>query len=248
MTTTNTKTALIAGASGGIGRAVATMLAGAGYRTALVGRDRQKLDEVAASIEASSPIVATCDITDRDQVKAMVESVRSGLGEIDVLVCAAGVNVRQRSLRALDPADWDRVIAANLTGAFNLVYYVVQGMRARGGGLVVQISSLAGLRASTVTGAAYSAAKFGQTALGICLGREERGRGVRSSVICSGEVDTGLLDVRAARPGGGEGAAARREGILKPEDVASAVLFLAELPPRAHVPELVIKPVIDDFS
>jgi NADP-dependent 3-hydroxy acid dehydrogenase YdfG len=96
--------------------------------------------------------------------------------------------------------------------------------------------------------AAYSASKFAQAALGMVLGREERGRGIRSTVIYPGEVDTPFLDIRAARPGGGEGSAPRREGILKPEDVAQAVRFLAELPPRAHVPELVIKPTIDDFS
>jgi NADP-dependent 3-hydroxy acid dehydrogenase YdfG len=242
--------ALVVGASGGIGRAVARELAEAGARLALVGRDRQKLEETRAALgdAGASAIVATCDITARHEVGAMVEAVIAALGAIDILVCAAGVNVRQRSLRSLDPADWDRVIAANLTGAFNLLHFVAPSMRTRGSGLVVQISSLAGLRANVVTGAAYSAAKFGQTALGVCLGREERGRGIRSTVICAGEVDTGLLDVRAARPGGGEGTASRREGILKPEDVAAAVRFLAELPPRAHVPELVIKPTIDDFS
>src|SRR5262249_5169429 len=138
--------------------------------------------------------------------------------------------------------------AANLTGAFNLIHFVVPSMRTRGDGLVVQLSSLAGVRASAVAGAAYSASKFGQAALGVCLGREERGRGIRSTVIYPGEVDTPFLDIRAARPGGGEGSAPRREGILQPADVAQAVRFLVELPPRAHVPELVIKPTIDDFS
>ena len=121
-------------------------------------------------------------------------------------------------------------------------------MRERGAGLIVFISSLSGLRASSVAGAAYSASKFGEAALGLTLAREERGRNLRSTVIYPGEVDTAFLDIRAARPGGGEAKPQRREGILKPEDVAAAVCFVAELPPRAHVPELVIKPTIDDFS
>ena len=98
------------------------------------------------------------------------------------------------------------------------------------------------MRASTLGGAGYSASKFGQSALGICLGREEGTRGIRSSVIYPGEVNTPILDARPV-PVGPE----RREAILQPEDVAAAVKFLVELHPRAHVPELVIKPTVDDF-
>ncbi|APR84483.1 3-oxoacyl-[acyl-carrier protein] reductase [Minicystis rosea] len=244
------RTALIVGASGGIGRAVAAALVGAGARVALVGRDGDKLEATRASLDVSGERaqVFPCDITDRAAVGDMVSAVLSSLGSIQMLVNAAGLNVRNRSLRAIDPADWDRVIAANLTAAFNLIHFVVPAMRERGDGLVIQISSLSGLRASTVAGAAYSASKFGEAALGLTLGREERGRNIRSTVLYPGEVDTPFLDVRAVRPGGAEGKPQRREGILKPEDVAAAVLFLAALPPRAHVPELVLKPTIDDFS
>jgi NADP-dependent 3-hydroxy acid dehydrogenase YdfG len=251
--TSQQRTALIAGASGGIGRAVAVALAEAGIRTALVGRDRDKLEATRAALGdggRSSPVF-TCDLTVRAEAGAMVEAALAALGSIDVLICATGLNVRQRSLRAIDPADWDRVIAQNLTAAFNLIHFAAPSMRARGEGLVVQMSSLAGTRASTVAGAAYSAAKFGQSALGLVLGREERGRNLRSTVVYLGEVDTPFLDVRAARPGGGESPPSsgnRREGILKPSDVGQAVRFLVDLPPRAHVPELVMKPTIDDFS
>jgi NADP-dependent 3-hydroxy acid dehydrogenase YdfG len=251
------QTAMIVGASGGIGRAVAVTLAEAGARLALVGRDRDKLEETRAALGAvaASAVVLGCDATDRAQVAAMVAEALGALGAIDILVCASGLNIRQRGLRVIDPADWDRVIAANLTAAFNLIHFVAPSMRERGNGLVIQISSLAGMRASAIAGAAYSASKFGQAALGLVLGREERGRNLRSTVIYPGEVDTPFLDVRAARPGGGEVAASspatpakRREGILQPEDVAAAVRFLAELPARVHVPELVLKPTIDDFS
>jgi NADP-dependent 3-hydroxy acid dehydrogenase YdfG len=243
------KTALVIGASGGLGRAIALMLAGEGYALALVGRDIEKLkstrDELGAA--AQSALLLACDLTDRAQAQAMVEQVLAQMTFIDVLICAAGLNVRQRSLRSLDPADWDRVIAANLTTAFNAIHFVLPSMRTRGAGLIVQISSLAGLRANTITGAAYSAAKFAQGALGISIGREERGRGIRSTVIYSGEVNTPLLGVRAERLGAtaDEG---RRAMILQPQDIADAVRLLVTLPPRAHIPELVIKPTIDDFS
>jgi NADP-dependent 3-hydroxy acid dehydrogenase YdfG len=222
-------------------------LAEAGVRLALVGRDSEKLEATRAALgTTATSLVAACDVTDRLQVESTVQTVLAALGSIDVLVFSAGVNTRQRSLRTLEPADWDRLIATNLTGAYNLIHFVLPSMRQRGNGLVIQISSLSGLRASTLSGAAYSASKFGQSALGICLGREERGRGIRSSVIYPGEVNTSFLDIRSARPGGGD--SPRREEILQPADVAAAVRFLAELPPRAHIPELVIKPTIDDFS
>jgi len=242
------KTALVIGASGGLGRAIASMLAEEGYALALVGRDIAKLHSLRDAMgSAQGALLLSCDLTDRAQAQAMVEQVLAQFNHIDVLICAAGMNVRQRSLRSLDPADWDRVIAANLTTAFNAIHFVLPSMRAHGSGLIVQISSLAGLRANTVTGAAYSAAKFAQSALGISIGREERGRGIRSTVIYSGEVNTPLLDVRAERLGASadEG---RRAVILKSQDIAELVRFIVKLPPRAHIPELVIKPTIDDFS
>ena len=164
------------------------------------------------------------------------------LDSIDVLVCNAGTNVRNRSLESLEPADWDRMIATNLTGSFNLVHYVLPSMRQRKNGLVIQICSVSGLRASTLGGAGYSASKFGQSALGICLGREEGAHGIRSSVIYPGEVETPILDARPVPVG-----AERRSVILQPDDIAAAVKFLVELHPRAHVPELVITPTVDDF-
>jgi NADP-dependent 3-hydroxy acid dehydrogenase YdfG len=243
------KTALVLGASGGLGRVIAPMLAEEGYTLALVGRDPVKMHAVRSSLGANADdaLMFLCDLTDRRQVQGMVEGALAQLGFIDVLICAAGLNVRQRSLRSLDPADWDRVIAANLTAAFNAIHFVLPSMRTRGKGLIIQISSLAGIRANTVTGAAYSAAKFAQSALGISIGREERGRGIRSTVIYSGEVNTPLLDVRAERLGAtaDEG---RKANILQPQDIVDIVRLIVNLPPRAHIPELVIKPAIDDFS
>jgi NADP-dependent 3-hydroxy acid dehydrogenase YdfG len=215
-----------------------------GLRIGLLGRDREKLERVRSELTSGRDraVVAACDIADRVAVKAAVEQVASALGTIDVLVSNAGTNVRNRSLESLDPADWDRTIATNLTGSYNVLHYVLPLMRTRQNGLVIQICSIAGIRASTLGGAGYSASKFGQAALGICLGREEGGRGIRSSVIYPGEVETPILDARPVPVG-----AERRAVILQPDDIAAAVRFLVELHPRAHVPELVITPTVDDF-
>jgi NADP-dependent 3-hydroxy acid dehydrogenase YdfG len=239
------QTALITGAGSGMGEAIARDLAGAGVRVALVGRDRAKLERVRDSFGAEAAaraLVEPCDVGDREAVAAMVGRVTEAFGAIDLLVCNAGVNTVKRSLADLPPEDWDRVLATNLTGAFNLVHHVLPGMRARKKGLVIQVASIAGVRASLLGGVAYSASKFGQAALGLCLGREARGDGVKSTVIYPGEVNTPILDARP-KPVPPE----RRAAILQPEDVAAAVRFLAELPARATVPELVLTPAVDDF-
>ncbi len=238
------KTALVTGAGSGIGRSITATLAEMGLRVALLGRDREKLERSRAELAKGrdSAFVAACDISDRFAVEAVVNQILTAFEGIDVLVCNAGTNVKNRSLESLEPADWDRMIATNLTGSFNLVHAILPSMRQKKNGLVIQICSVSGLRASTLGGAGYSASKFGQSALGICLGREEGVRGIRSSVIYPGEVNTPILDARPV-PVGPE----RRAAILQPEDVAAAVKFLVELHPRAHVPELVIKPTVDDF-
>jgi NADP-dependent 3-hydroxy acid dehydrogenase YdfG len=240
-----TRTALVTGAGSGIGKSTALALSGIGLRVALVGRDRAKLERARAELPKGrdSAFVATCEITDRAAVKALVDQVLAEFQVIDVLVCNAGTNVRNRSLEALDPADWDHMIATNLTGSFNLIHHVLPSMRARKSGMVIQICSISGLRASTVGGIGYSASKFGQSALGIGIGREEADRGIRSTVIYPGEVETPILDARPVPV-----SADRRAVILQPEDVAAAVRFVVELHPRARVPELVITPTVDDFA
>jgi NADP-dependent 3-hydroxy acid dehydrogenase YdfG len=241
----NLQTALVTGAGSGIGRSIATTLASMGLRVALVGRDREKLERIKAELAVGreSALAATCDVADRAAVEALVGQVLAAFGTIDVLVCNAGINVKNRSIESLRPGDWDRMIATNLTGAFNLVYFVLPHMRMRGNGLIIQICSVSGISANPIGGTGYSASKFGQRALGIGLGREEGVHGIRSSVIHPGEVDTPILDHRPV-PVPPE----RRAVILQPDDVAAAVKFLVELPARAHVPELVIKPTVDDFG
>lgn len=240
-------TAIVTGAGSGIGRGVALALARKGLRVALVGRGRDKLDETAALIarepDHPAPVALPCDITDRNSVAVMARAAAEALGAIDVLVCNAGTNVRDRSLARLSHDDWQKMIDTNLTGAFNLVHAVLPGMRERESGLIVQVCSISGKRASVLGGAGYSASKFGQAALGICLGREEGPHGIRSTVIYPGEVNTPILDARPV-PVPEE----RRRVILQPEDVAAAVAFLVDLHPRASVPELVIKPTVDDWA
>ncbi len=241
---TTLKTALVTGAGSGMGRAIASTLVDLGLDVALVGREQAKLEETrtALGLKADQARVEPCDVSDRSAVGSMVERVLKDFGSIDVLVSNAGINVAKRSMEQLDPSDWDRMLAINLTGSFNLAHFVLPSMRANRRGLVVQVCSISGKRVSVLGGIGYSASKFGQAALGLCLGREERQHGIRSTVIYPGEVNTPILDRRPVpvEP-------ARRAAILQPEDIAAAVRFLVTLDPRASVPELVMTPAVDDW-
>src|SRR5205823_4678046 len=146
-------------------------------------------------------------------------------------------NVRRRTFRELSPEDWQLLMRANLDSAYYCIHAVLPKMLERRDGVIINISSIAGKRASALGGAAYSASKFGMSALGLCLAAEERESGIRVSNLYPGEVNTPILEVRP-QPVSEE----QRQRILQPEDVAAAVLFVATLPPHVSVPELVIKP------
>lgn len=227
---------LVTGGGSGIGLAIARAFAAAGARVAIAGRDTAKLQAAAKSISGGRATTHAADVTDVEQVKRLVADVRSG-GEIDVLVNNAGANVKGRSIRELTPESWNTLIRANLDSAFYCIHAVLPHMRARKKGLIVNISSIAGLRALPLAGAGYAAAKFGMSALGTCLGAEEREAGIRVTNIYPGEVNTPILAQRPTPL-----TEAQLAALLQPEDVAAAVMFVAGLPERAHVPDLVIKP------
>jgi NADP-dependent 3-hydroxy acid dehydrogenase YdfG len=137
----------------------------------------------------------------------------------------------------LNPERWRYLVAANLDSAYYCVHAVLPQMVQRKDGLIINVSSVSGKRAGPLGGAAYAAAKFGMAALGICLAAEEKDSNIRVCNIYPGEVDTPILKDRPT-PVTEE----HRQRILRPEDVAAAVLFVATLPPSVSVPELVIKP------
>lgn len=237
------KAALVTGGGSGIGAACALALAAAGCRVAISGRREDKLREVAGRHGGPSELlVCPADVADRESVGRLFQRVMQQFGRIDILVQAAGINVVNRTMESLDPADWDRLLQVNLTGAYNCMRAVLPQMRERRDGVIVNISSIAGLRAGPLGGVAYNASKFGMTALGTTVAVEEKDRGIRITTIYPGEVDTPILQQRPVAV-----TAEQRAKILQPEDVAAAVLMVVSLPPRAHVPHLVIKPTTQAF-
>jgi NADP-dependent 3-hydroxy acid dehydrogenase YdfG len=232
------KTALVTGGGSGIGLAVARAFLQAGARVAIAGRDADKLRRAAEALSGGDRLVQhAADLTDAAQAQALVQGVIGRFGHLDILVNNAGMNIKARAVRELTPESWRRMTQANLDSAFYCIYAALPHMLQRREGLVINICSIAGLRAGPLGGAAYVAAKFGMHGLGICLAEEVREVGIRVSNIYPGEVDTPIL-VNRPKPVTEE----QRQKILQPEDVADAVLMVATLPPRASVPELVIKP------
>ena len=232
------KVAVITGGGSGVGKAVALLFLQEGAKVVIAGRDPAKLAAVATEANAGDNLrTVPTDVSSAAQCQAMIQSATEAFGRVDILVNNAGTNIKARTIRELTPEAWDMMIRTNLDGAFYCTKAVLPQMFDRKDGVIVNVVSVAGKRANPLGGAAYVAAKFGMGGLGVVLSNEEKDSGVRVSNVYPGEIDTPILAARP-KPVSEE----QRALILKPEDVADAVLFVASLPPRVSVPELVIKP------
>jgi NADP-dependent 3-hydroxy acid dehydrogenase YdfG len=234
---------LVTGGGSGIGLAVARACLAEGARVAIASRDAARLARAAESVGAGNQLMQhAADVSDPDQVHALVSTVTSRLGPVDILVNNAGTNIKARMFRELTPETWKLLVGANLDGAFYCMRELVPQMAQRGRGLIINVNSIAGVRASPLGGPGYSAAKFGLHALSLCLGAEVKTDGIRVCGVYPGEVNTPILDVRPKSVD-----EAHRQRILQPEDVAAAVLFIAKLPAHVVVPELVITPLAQGY-
>lgn len=231
--------AVVTGAGSGVGRSIAIALASQGHRTVILGRRLDSLKETAALAgEAGSRILCMpCDISSRESVVAMGREVLKELGDVGILINAAGTNVPRRSLEVLSDADYHAMMDTNLNGAYWCVQAFLPGMRARRTGTIVNVVSDAAKQASPKAGPAYSMSKFGLVGLTQAINAEERGNGVRACALLPGDIDTPLLDKRPAPPD-----AQARSRMLMPEDVAECALLAVNLPSRAIVEEILIRP------
>ena len=233
--TLNGKTAWITGAGSGIGRAIALAFAAAGARVALTGRREAPLRETAALIGGGDVIAA--DLTDAAQVARAAARVAEALGGPDLLVNNAGVNTPRRYTHQLDAAAIRALVDGNLTAPFMTSTAVLPAMRARGGGLLIQVASMAGKNVSFLSGPGYTAAKHGFVALSQAINQENGIHGIRSSCICPGEVATDILRNRP-EPVPPEELAR----MLQAEDIARIALFLATTPPHVAITEVLVQP------
>ena len=224
------KIAVVTGAGTGVGRAIAEQLHEVGFKVASIGRRKEKLD-------AAFGIAISCDVANEAEVKAMAQSVRQQLGTPRVLVISAGLNVPKRSLAELSSDDFRKMIDVNLNGAFYCVREFLPMMRSAGGGTIVNIISDAGVQANAKAGGGYCASKFGLRGLTQTINAEERANGIRACSICPGDIDTPILELRPNPP-----SAEARKKMLRPEDVARCAMLAIELPDRAIVEEILIRP------
>jgi len=232
------KTAIVTGAGSGVGRAAAIRLVKEGWSVALVGRRAELLEATAAlTNDAKRTLVVPCDVADPAAVVKMTAAVLSTYGEVDALVHAAGTNIPDRSWPSLAVEDYQQVVDINLNGAFYCVRALLPAMRHKGAGTIVLIVSDAGITANAKAGPAYVASKFAERGLAQSINAEERGNGIRCTALCPGDINTPILDKRPVPPG-----AEAREKMLQPEDVAECVMLAINLPGRAVVEELVIRP------
>jgi NAD(P)-dependent dehydrogenase (short-subunit alcohol dehydrogenase family) len=186
------KVALITGAGSGIGRATALLMAREGARVAALGRTEEELREAVAAIEAEGGegMVVRADVADPTQMHDAVEAVIQRWGRLDVVFANAGVNGVWAPLEELEPEEWSRTIAINLTGTFLTLKYAAPYLKKQGGSVIVD-ASINGTRVFSNTGAtAYASSKAGQVALAKMVALELAPHRVRVNVICPGAIET----------------------------------------------------------
>jgi NAD(P)-dependent dehydrogenase (short-subunit alcohol dehydrogenase family) len=227
------KVAVVTGGSRGIGLAIARALAVEGVKVAVTGKDEGHLSAARREIEAAGGSVEAlrADVRRYPDVERSIATIVSRFGGLDIVVNNAGIGLFG-DVASLEPADWAEVIDTNLTGVFHVCHAAIPHLRRRGGGFIVNISSLAGKNAFR-GGAAYCASKSGLNAFSEALMQEVRYDGIRVSYVMPGSVATGFSS-------GDETAGA--DWKIAPEDVAEVVLDLVRSPSRTLASRVEMRP------
>jgi len=235
------RSALVTGASRGIGAAIAAALGRAGARVVLTARDERALRDAAGNA-GSDPIVIAADLTAADGVARIARETNAALGSApDILVNNAGI-FAIAPLTTMQVATFTATIATNLVAPFRLLHAFLAEMRVRGSGHIVTIGSIADRTVFPENGA-YSPAKYGLRALHEVLRLETRGTGVRATLVAPGSVatelwDTVRSDTQARADAGPERVLPDATAMLSPADVAAAVVYAVTQPSSVNVDEL----------
>ena len=239
MTVLTGKVAWVTGAGSGIGEAAAGALAKEGATVVLTGRRKEPLEETAAAIKKAGgkAVVKPGDLMKAATVTAIAAEIDKEFGRCDILVNNAGLNILERTWQQLTPESAEQVIDGNLSSAFYCSTAVLPMMRRRKDGVLIHTSSMAGRNPSILSGAAYSAAKHGVVAMSHTINMEECINGIRSTVVCPGEVATPILDKRPIPVSKEE-----RARMVQSEDVGDLIRYIACLPPHVVVNEVMIAP------
>jgi NADP-dependent 3-hydroxy acid dehydrogenase YdfG len=238
------KIAWLTGAGSGIGRAGAQALAETGARVIVSGRSQEGLDETVALItKAGGKAEAIAlDVADKAAVARAGAEILARHGGVDILVNSAGLNLSTRLWKQLTPDTFDHIVGINLNGALYCIYAVLPAMRAKKSGLVINVSSWAGRFEEYLTGPAYNASKTALAALTLSLNDEECVNGIRACCLFPGEVATPILRHRPVPPTQEE-----IDRMLQAEDLGKTIRFVAEMPPRVCINEIMITPTWNRF-
>jgi NADP-dependent 3-hydroxy acid dehydrogenase YdfG len=234
------KVAWVTGAGTGIGEAGAIALAQHGMTVVLTGRRRDALDGVAQRIHAAGvgkAQVEPADLTKASAVKTVVDVIKGELGRLDIVVNNAGTNIPARAWRALTPDGIDALIGGNLLSAFYVVQAALPMLRQQGDGLFIHTASWAGRFIGPVSGPGYTAAKHGMVAMSHTINLEECRHGIRSCVVCPGEVATPILKNRPIPE-----TAETMGRMLQPEDMGELIAFIARQPAHVCINEVLVSP------
>lgn len=240
MGTLDGKRAWITGGGSGIGAAAARALGAAGAEVIVSGRQQSSLQKVVEDVQAAGGR-ASLHVVDVSDARA-VEAAAEAIGPVDILVANAGSNVPDRSFAKVSAEGWDSVMGVNLDGVFYAVRAALPGMRTRGGGLIMLVSSWAGRYATRLAGTAYNASKRAVLALGETLNEEEGANGIRCTMIMPGEVATDILKTRPVPP-----SQEAMDRMLTVEDMGRTIRFVAEMPAHVCINEILISPTWNRF-
>jgi NAD(P)-dependent dehydrogenase (short-subunit alcohol dehydrogenase family) len=233
------KVAWVTGAGSGIGEAAALMLAEEGAAVVLTGRRREPLEGVAARIhqQGGNAHVQPGDLTDPAAVRPIGDYIAQHIGRLDILINNAGININDRHWDRLTPENAKLMIDGNLAAAAQCVTVALPLMREKKDGLIVHTSSMAGRFVGGFPGPLYSAAKHGVVAMSHSINMQECINGIRSCVFLPGEVATPILDKRP-NPVSPE----VRARMVQPEDCADLIRYIALLPARLVMNEVMLSP------
>ena len=233
------KVAWVTGAGTGIGLGGAKAMAASGATVVMSGRRGEVLEREAAGIRKSGgkAEVEVLDVSDAAAVQKVTDAILGRHGKIDILVNSAGLNNPTRFWRDQTVESWDQVIRINLDGTFYCTKAVLPAMRKNKDGVVINISSWAGVYTSAMVGAAYNGSKAAVVSLTETINMEECINGIRACAICPAEVATPIMDRRPVPP-----SAEDRAKMLQPEDLGNAIRWVAEQPATVCINELIISP------